>query len=74
MENGIFRLAVNQGIWAALFVVLLFYILKEQEKRDKKSEERERNYQNIIDKLTEKFDLLNGIKKDIEDVKNKIFK
>ena len=26
--------ALSQGIWAALSVVLIFYILKQQEKRD----------------------------------------
>ncbi|APM37959.1 hypothetical protein BS101_04020 [Clostridium kluyveri] len=26
MENEIFKMAVNQGIWAALFVVLLFKV------------------------------------------------
>ncbi|MCD3216326.1 BhlA/UviB family holin-like peptide, partial [Clostridium botulinum] len=39
MENEILKLASSQGIWAALSVVLIFYILKAQEKRDLKQEQ-----------------------------------
>ncbi len=74
MENEVLKIAVNQGLWAVLFVVLLFYILKQQEKRDKKSEEREGKYQDIINKLTDKFSILEDVKKDVAEVKNKIFK
>ena len=34
MEAEIIKLAVSQGLWAALFVVLLFYVLKANEKRE----------------------------------------
>ena len=55
MENAIIEQAVTQGLWAALFVGLLFWILKENAKRESK-------YQDIIDKLTQKFEHLeNGI-------------
>lgn len=74
MENEVLKMALQQGIWAVLFVVLLFYILKEQEKRDKKAEEREGKYQDIINKLTDKFSILEDVKKDVLEVKNKIFK
>lgn len=74
MENEVFKMAMQQGIWAALFVVLLFYILKKQEERDEKAEERETKYQEIIGKLTDKFSILEDVKKDIEEVKIKIFK
>ncbi|WP_026883063.1 BhlA/UviB family holin-like peptide [Clostridium akagii] len=74
MENEVFKMAMQQGIWAALFVVLLFYILKKQEERDGKAEERETKYQEIIGKLTDKFSILEDVKKDIEEVKIKIFK
>ncbi|MCD3199020.1 BhlA/UviB family holin-like peptide, partial [Clostridium botulinum] len=53
MENEILKLASSQGIWAALSVVLIFYILKAQEKRDLKQEQREENYQRIIKNLTD---------------------
>lgn len=74
MENEIFKMAVNQGMWAVLFVALLFYVLKEQEKRDKKSEEREKNYQGIISKLTDKLSILDNVSEDVKEIKDKIFK
>lgn len=74
MEQEVLKMAMQQGMWAVLFVVLLFYILKKQEERDKKAEEREGKYQEIIGKLTDKFSILEDVKKDIEEVKIKIFK
>jgi uncharacterized protein YktB (UPF0637 family) len=74
MENEIFKMAVQQGLWAVLFVALLFYILKEQKKRDEKAEEREEKYQDIITRLTDKFNILEDVKKDVAEVKEKIFK
>ncbi len=69
MENELLNLASSQGIWAALSVALIFYILKAQEKRDVNQENREKNYQNIIEKLTEKFNIVEDVKKDVEDIK-----
>ena len=74
MENEILKAALSQGIWAVLSVSLLFYILKAQEKRDLKQEEREKNYQIIIDKLTNKLDIVDDVKKDVEDIKDIIQK
>ena len=74
MENELLKLASNQGIWAALSVALIFYILKAQEKRDDKQDQREKNYQDIISKLTEKFNIVENVKKDVEEIKEHIFK
>ncbi len=74
MENQLIKLASNQGIWAALSVALIFYILKTQEKRDDKQDQREKNYQDIISKLTEKFNIIENVKKDVEEIKEHIFK
>ncbi|OOB76683.1 hypothetical protein AXF41_11120 [Clostridium haemolyticum] len=74
MEQEILKLASSQGIWAALSVALIFYILKAQEKRDTKQELRERNYQSIIENLTDKFNLVEDVKKDVEDIKEFIHK
>lgn len=74
MENKIVELASTQGIWAALSVALIFYILKTQEKRDIRQEEREQNYQGIISKLTDKLNIVEDVKKDVEDIKNHVFK
>lgn len=72
MQNELIKLASTQGIWTALAVALIFYILKAQEKRDERQEEREMNYQDIISKLTEKFSILDDVKKDIEEIKEYI--
>ncbi len=36
MEQELIKLAVSQGIWAALFVALLFYVLRTNEKREER--------------------------------------
>lgn len=72
MENDVLKLAASQGIWALLAIVLIFYILKAQEKRDLKQEEREKNYQKIILKLTKEFEVIGHIQKDINEIREYI--
>ncbi len=74
MENEFIKLASSQGIWAALSVALIFYILKAQEKRDTRQEEREVNYQSIISKLTDKLNIIEDVKRDVEDIKDFVSK
>lgn len=69
MVNEIIEIVSSQGIWSLLSFILIYYILKQQEVRDKKQELREINYQNIISSLTNKFEL---IRDDIKEFKNKI--
>ncbi|MGH4120270.1 BhlA/UviB family holin-like peptide [Clostridium sp.] len=69
MGTDIVKIASSQGIWATLSVFLVFYILKTQEKRDIKQDEREQNYQNIVSKLTNKFNIVDTIKKDLQEIK-----
>ena len=70
MEADIIKIASSQGLWATLSVFLVFYILKTQEKRDLKQDEREQNYQSIVSKLTNKFNIVDTIKKDLQEIKN----
>ncbi|WWU70502.1 BhlA/UviB family holin-like peptide (plasmid) [Clostridium baratii] len=65
----LFDLVASQGIWTLLSFILIYYILKEQEKRDIKQNSRELKYQELIADLTSKFDLLHS---DIQDLKNKL--
>lgn len=74
MESEILKLASTQGVWAALTIFLIFYILKVQEKRDLKQEEREDNYQKLVNQLTEKLSILENIQLDINDIKKEIIK
>lgn len=62
MEKDFLELFAVQGTFAILFCYLLFYVLKENSKR-------EASYQNIIIDLT---GAMPEIRKDIENIKNKI--
>ncbi len=72
METNLLKLAASQGIWATLAVILIFYILKNQEKRDLKQEVREKNYQKIILKLTKEFEVIQDIEQNISEIKETI--
>ena len=74
MEDELLKTALTQGIWAVLSIFLLFYILKTQEKRDLKQEEREENYQNIICKLTDKLEIIDDVKRDVKFIKQQEIK
>jgi hypothetical protein len=69
VESKILELAATQGVWSALSVGLIYYILKNQEKRDLRQEERESKYQDIITTLSEKFNVVEGVKKNVEEIK-----
>lgn len=62
MSQEALKLAVNQGIWATLFVILLFYVLRTNEKR-------ELQLRDIIDKLADRLGILDNIEKSIEEIK-----
>lgn len=63
--QGLIDLAISQGLGYALFVALFIYVLKT-------TGEREKRYQETIDKLADKFGILEDVKKDVEEIKNKI--
>ena len=71
METGyanILELAVEQGIWAALYIYLFFRMMKEQSARESKYQETiEKLSTNIeagIEKIHEKLDNLTSGKND----------
>lgn len=66
------KMALSQGIWTVLSIFLIFYILKMQEKRDCRQEEREKKYQSIIETLNMKLDVVYEIKSNIKDIKEKL--
>ena len=73
METTVMNVAVSQGIWAVLAVFLLIYIVTSNEQRDTKQEEREKNYQTVIESLTEKFQILNQVQSDLKEIKDNLF-
>lgn len=64
MENLI-EIAISNGIFAGLFVWLLFYTLKDSKKREDK-------YLKVIDRLSTQFQLLEEVKEDVEEIKKKL--
>ncbi|MDI3522412.1 MAG: hypothetical protein PWR31_1205 [Bacillota bacterium] len=54
MDLEIFRLAASQGLWAVLFVALLFWTLKENSKRESR-------HQDILNGLAAKLAVLENI-------------
>ncbi len=74
MEELLIQVASAQGIWTTLSFFLIFYILKNQDKRDKNQDEREEKYQGIISTLTDHLKLIEDVKEDVKEVKSFIFK
>jgi hypothetical protein len=74
LEEKIIELASSQGIWAALSIILIFYILKNQEKRDIKQEERESKFQQIIIELTNKLEIIENVNDTVNEIKDCLFK
>ena len=64
--------ALSQGIWAVLAVFLLIYIVKSNERFSARQEEREKPNKELLSALTEKFNVLSVIERDITEVKEYI--
>lgn len=62
MSMEILNLFAPEGVWAVLSVCLIFYIIKGQEKRDERQDERDKNYQKIIIELSDALGDLKEIK------------
>ena len=67
MWEELIKMAVSNGIWAVLFLGLLVYQLKDSAKREVK-------YQETIESLTDKLNIVEDIKGDIVDIKTSIVK
>ena len=67
MWEKIFNLAISNGIWAVLFLVLLFFQLKD-------SKERELKYQKTIESLGKSLEIINDVKEDVDFIKEEIGK
>ncbi|MCW7999795.1 hypothetical protein CFK35_18165 [Clostridium sp. cpc1] len=65
LENEIIKLVASQGVFAIFFAYLLFYVLKENSKREGK-------YQDIISTLTDKFSILDDVKKSVDKIEEKL--
>jgi preprotein translocase subunit YajC len=64
MNNEMISTVLSQGAFASLFMWLLFYVLKENAKRENK-------YQDLLEKLTHNYDC---ITKDVCEIKEILLK
>ncbi len=62
MINEVIKVAAANGLWALLFVVLLFYQLQDSKKRETK-------YQETIESLARNLDILEDVRKDVVEIK-----
>ena len=65
--DALLQAALTQGLGYGMFVFLLLYVLKT-------TGDREVKYQETIEKLVDKFDVVEEVRKDVTEIKNKIFK
>lgn len=68
------KVAIGQGIFCGLFVWLLMDTRKDTKERETKYQVTIEKNQNIIQDLATKFNVVEEVAKDVEDIKNKIFK
>lgn len=65
MWEEIFNLAISNGLFAVLFLLLLIYVLRDSSAREKK-------YQNIIEKLSNSFSEMTILKDKVVDISNDV--
>ena len=63
MWEKIFNLALQNGLWAVLFLGLLIYVLNDSRKREKK-------YQDTITNLTKNLSIVQVIKQEVQEIKD----
>ena len=67
MIDEILNLAISNGLWAVLFVLLFLYQIKNSSTREKK-------YQQIIDNLTNSLGILKTIDANIKSLNKDVVK
>lgn len=72
MENELFKLAANNSVWAALFVVLFLYTIYDSRHREKNYQSTIQDNQEIIKELSTKFGVVEDIKSDVSYIKDEL--
>lgn len=65
MWEKIVNLAIQNGLFAVLFLGLLIYILKDSSKREKK-------YQQTIESLNRNLNIVEDIEKDVKEIRQNL--
>lgn len=68
MEEIIIQLIQSQGIWAVLFVFLLLYTIKKNDKLDELQNTREKEYQQLLLELSDKLMIVNEINSKLDNL------
>ena len=66
MEELVTQLIQSQGIWAVLFVFLLLYTIKKNDKLDEMQDAREKEYQKLLLELTDKLSIVNSVNDNLD--------
>lgn len=74
MENELFKVIINNGAWAVLFVWLLIDTRKESKAREEKLQEIIDKNQEVISDLAENLEVVKTTQKDVTDIKIKLEK
>ena len=74
MDAELWKMVVSQGIFACLFTYLLFYVLRTNSKREDKYQATIEKNQTVIQDLANKFNVIEKVQRDVEDIKYKIEK
>lgn len=72
MEQVLIEAATTQGIWVLLFVSLFLYTIKNNEKLVEKQDKREENYQKLLSDMTEKYAVVEDIRKSVDEIQKKV--
>ena len=72
LEQALIEAATTQGIWVLLFVSLLLYTIKNNEKLVEKQDKREENYQKLLSDMTEKYSVVEDIRNSVDEIQKKV--
>ncbi|CEK29425.1 bacteriocin UviB [[Clostridium] sordellii] len=72
MEKATMDLIVSQGIFAILFLYLFADTRKESKKREEELQKIIDNNQKIIIETVNKLNVIEDVKEDVKEIKNKI--
>ena len=67
MWDEILTLAIENGLWAVLFLGLFIFVIRDSSNREKK-------YQKTIKDLTENLGIVKHIKEDVDEIKQFVYK
>ena len=71
LESRILEMMATQGPFVLLFVYLLFYVLKQNSKREAKYQETIDKNQETINKLADSLSIVKDIRDDVMDLKRR---